>query len=51
MPSGDQALFLIAEVFRRVGGFPELPIMEDLELILQPQVIHSFVFFLPGLIM
>jgi len=32
MPYGDQALFLNAEVFRRVGGFPELPIMEDLEL-------------------
>ncbi len=32
MPYGDQALFLTAEVFRRVGGFPELPIMEDLEL-------------------
>ena len=32
MPYGDQALFLTAKVFRRVGGFPELPIMEDLEL-------------------
>ncbi len=32
LPYGDQAIFLTAEVFRRVGGFPELPIMEDLEL-------------------
>ena len=32
LPYGDQALFVRAEVFRRVGGFPELPLMEDLEL-------------------
>jgi len=29
MPYGDQALFLRRELFRAVGGFPELPIMED----------------------
>lgn len=28
-PYGDQALFLRRETFRRAGGFPELPIMED----------------------
>jgi len=33
MPYGDQALFLKAETFRTVGGFPELPIMEDFELV------------------
>jgi rSAM/selenodomain-associated transferase 2/rSAM/selenodomain-associated transferase 1 len=33
MPYGDQAIFLTSETFRRVGGFPELPIMEDFELI------------------
>ena len=33
MPYGDQALFLKAETFRSVGGFPELPIMEDFELV------------------
>ena len=32
MPYGDQALFLTADVFRRIGGFPPLPIMEDFEL-------------------
>lgn len=31
-PYGDQAVFVRAEVFRRVGGFPAVPIMEDLEL-------------------
>lgn len=32
MPYGDQAIFLKAEVFRAIGGFPSLPIMEDFEL-------------------
>lgn len=29
LPYGDQALFLKAETFRQLQGFPELPIMED----------------------
>ena len=33
MPYGDQAIFLRCDVFQSVGGFPELPIMEDYELI------------------
>jgi hypothetical protein len=33
MPYGDQAIFLTAETFRQVGGFVEMPIMEDFELI------------------
>lgn len=32
-PYGDQALFLRRETFRQAGGFPELPIMEDYELV------------------
>jgi rSAM/selenodomain-associated transferase 2 len=35
MPYGDQAIFLRAETFRAIGGFPDLPIMEDFELIRQ----------------
>ncbi len=31
-PYGDQALFVRAEVFRKISGFPEQPLMEDLEL-------------------
>jgi len=31
-PYGDQALFVRAEAFRSVGGFPSQPLMEDLEL-------------------
>jgi rSAM/selenodomain-associated transferase 2 len=33
MPYGDQAIFLRAAVFRSIGGFQDLPIMEDFELI------------------
>ncbi|HAA31256.1 MAG TPA: glycosyltransferase [Cyanobacteria bacterium UBA8553] len=32
MPYGDQAIFLKAKTFYQMGGFPELPIMEDFEL-------------------
>jgi rSAM/selenodomain-associated transferase 2 len=33
MPYGDQAIFITKKVFQQVGDFPELPIMEDFELI------------------
>ena len=32
MATGDQAIFVTRDAFTRVGGFPELPLMEDLEL-------------------
>ena len=31
-PYGDQAIFMRAELFHRIGGFPAMPIMEDFEL-------------------
>jgi uncharacterized protein len=33
MPYGDQAIFMFSNVFHQMGGFPDLPIMEDFELI------------------
>jgi rSAM/selenodomain-associated transferase 2 len=33
LPYGDQAIFLTKEIFQKVGNFPQLPIMEDFELI------------------
>ncbi len=33
LPYGDQAIFLRKETFRRLGGFSELPLMEDFDLI------------------
>lgn len=32
LPYGDQALFVRATAFKRVGGFPDQPLMEDFEL-------------------
>lgn len=33
MPYGDQALFLSAEEFRSMSGFPDVPLMEDVEFV------------------
>jgi rSAM/selenodomain-associated transferase 2 len=33
LPYGDQGIFLKASIFENLGGFPDLPIMEDFELI------------------
>jgi hypothetical protein len=33
MPYGDQSIFVRAETFRQIGGFPDLPIMDDFEFI------------------
>jgi len=33
MPYGDQAVFMFSNVFHQMGGFPNIPIMEDFELI------------------
>lgn len=35
LPYGDQALFVRGDCFRQLGGFPDLPIMEDFELVRQ----------------
>ena len=31
MPYGDQAIFVRAETFQKLGGYPDVPILEDLE--------------------
>ena len=33
LPYGDQAIFIKTSIFHEIGGFPELPIMEDFEFI------------------
>lgn len=35
LPYGDQALFVRAEIFRALGGYAEIPLMEDLEFALR----------------
>ena len=33
LPYGDQALFVRREVFAELGGYSDLPIMEDVDLV------------------
>ena len=33
LPYGDQALFMRAQTFREIGGYADLPVMEDYELV------------------
>lgn len=33
LPYGDQAIFVRRSVFEQVGGYPEVPLMEDVELV------------------
>jgi rSAM/selenodomain-associated transferase 2 len=33
MPYGDQGIFVKTSLFREIGGFPDVPVMEDVELI------------------
>lgn len=42
--TGDQALFVGRDLFQRVGGFPQQPLMEDIELckLLKRYAPHSF---------
>ena len=35
MPYGDQALFVRREVLDAVGGVPQAPVMEDLDLVMR----------------
>ena len=39
MPYGDQAIFMFSKVFRQMGGFQNIPIMEDFEMIRKLQKI------------
>jgi rSAM/selenodomain-associated transferase 2 len=34
MPYGDQGIFLKKETFEKLGGFPDIPLMEDFQLML-----------------
>ena len=33
LPYGDQAIFLRSDLFHDIGGFPDMPIMEDFEMV------------------
>jgi len=50
LPYGDQALFLRTSQFRNLGGFPQLPIMEDFQLVRQLQR-HGKIRILPAAVL
>lgn len=35
LPYGDQAIFVLSDIFHQMEGFPEIPIMEDFEFVRQ----------------
>lgn len=41
--TGDQAYFIRATSFRAIGGYPEQPLMEDLEIVVRLKAIGNFV--------
>ena len=45
LPYGDQALFMPAETFRHLGGYPDVPVLEDVLLAkkLRPRVLPRHV--------
>lgn len=48
IPYGDQAQFIRADTFRDLGGFPDIPIMEDVELFRRIRVRGLPITILPG---
>ena len=47
LPYGDQAIFIRRQVFEKLGGFAEVPLLEDV-LIMQPLRKRSWPVLLPG---
>ena len=43
LPYGDQAIFVRREIFRRIGGFPDWPLMEDVALVERLRKVGPFV--------
>ncbi len=41
LPYGDQAIFLRAKSFRHLGGFAEIPLMEDVDLVARARAVGS----------
>jgi rSAM/selenodomain-associated transferase 2 len=46
-PYGDQGIFLLRSLFQRVGGFPDVPLLEDV-LLMRRVRCHAWPVLLPG---
>ncbi len=47
VPYGDQAIFISRDLFSQIGGFRDMPIMEDLELMTRLRKLGKKIFILP----
>ena len=45
LPYGDQAIFIPRDIFQKVGGYPDVPILEDVLLAqkIRPRVLPQYV--------
>lgn len=51
IPYGDQAIFIRKEYFRKIGGYKEIPLMEDLELMGRIKKSKSKIWIIPERVM
>ena len=47
VPYGDQAIFMLRSYFNDLGGYPEIPLMEDVELMKRVKRIGGRIIILP----
>jgi len=47
IPYGDQGIFLRKDIFQQAGGFAEIPLMEDVELLMRLKGMGKIVFVRP----
>ncbi len=47
IPYGDQGIFITRSLFEKIGGFPDLPLMEDIALMLRIKKSHKAFTILP----
>ena len=47
IPYGDQAFFIRADYFRKIGGFPGIPLMEDVDLLRRIKKRRDRICFIP----
>jgi len=47
IPYGDQAIFIRRDVFEKLGGFSDMPIMEDIDLMLRMKMAGHEIVFIP----
>lgn len=51
VPYGDQAIFMLRHYFEKMGGYPEIPLMEDVELMKRVKRQGGRIIILPQLVM